>query len=317
MNDENLFLDKVREYNRINNSFEKTVIFHVGVSAGFHSEVDAMMQCMLFCYVNKIKFVLYADDANFSGGRGWNEFFVSFVEENHDILNKIANPRYRAKSYMFVQLLLEKILKRKTKADYLTAEIFEKCIPRTYSTQIEVNWPLFNIKGTPLSEFAKLKDIALRYNDSTAKEVRGLIESINLPEEYTSIQFRGGDKILEVRELMDVDKILKKIKINKIDISNLFIFTDDYQYIEEVRKRDTGWKIYTLTSEDEKGYNNREFNKLPWKIKRGHMIKLFAMIDICIESTLHLGCEQTCVNNYIKSVKNGKGYFAIMEELLR
>lgn len=310
---EGLYLDKMKEYNKINNSFERTVIFHVGASDGFHSEVDAMMQCMLFCYVNKIKFVLYSDDANFSGGRGWQEFFVPFCEENHDFLNRVANPRYRIKKYRVITLLLSKILKKRTKADYLTAEIFEQCIPRTYSMQIEMDWPLFNIKGKPLLEFAKLKDIAFRYNDHTKKEVKELIQSVNLPEEYTSIQFRGGDKILEMKELMNVESILQKIEDNKIEVDHLFIFTDDYKYVEEVKKRKPNWKVYTLTQENESGYCNKDFNKLPWRIKRSNMIKLFAMVDICIESKLHLGCEQACVNNYIKSVKGGNGYFPIME----
>lgn len=316
MNEE-LYLHQLQEYNKINNSFKNKVIFHVGVSAGFHSEVDAMMQCMLFCYMNKIKFVLYADDANFSGGNGWNEFFLSFCDESHNSLNKIANPRYRTKPFRFDKLLLQKILKLTEKADFLTSEIFEKCIPRTYSANIKAEWSLFDIKGTPLQEFAKLRNIALHYNKSTAQEVNELIETLHLPKEYTSIQFRGGDKILEVKELMNVDDIIKKIQKYKIKVKNLFIFTDDYKYIEEVQQKAPEWKIYALTQKEEQGYDNRTFNKLSWNIKRKHMIKLFAMIDICIASTLHLGCEQTCVNNYIRSVKNGTGYFPIMEEVLR
>ncbi|MDE6566761.1 MAG: hypothetical protein K2K70_03385 [Lachnospiraceae bacterium] len=310
---DNSYTSKLQEYNRINNSFDKTLIFHVGVSAGFHSEVDAMMQCMLYCYCEKIKFVLYADDANFAGGHGWSEFFVPFCEQTHDPLNKIANPRYEVKPHRLDKRFLSVLLKYKLKADYLTADIFKKCIPRSYSTQFRVDWPLFNINGTPLNEFAKLRDIALHYNSRTKAEVTELIQSIRLPENYTSIQFRGGDKILEYGELMDTAKIINKIEHYKLEIDNLFIFTDDYKYVQEVKKLRPDWTVLTLTGENEKGYNNEEFNKLTWPQKRTHMIKLFAMIDICISSKLHLGCEQTCVNNYIKSVKNGKGYIPIMD----
>lgn len=72
--------DLINEYNKINNSFTKTVVYHVGVAAGFHSEVDAMMQCMLYCYVKKIKFVLYADDANFAGAMDGMSFLNHFVK---------------------------------------------------------------------------------------------------------------------------------------------------------------------------------------------------------------------------------------------
>lgn len=40
-------MNLVDEYNKINNSFTKTVVYHVGVAAGFHSEVDAMYVVLL------------------------------------------------------------------------------------------------------------------------------------------------------------------------------------------------------------------------------------------------------------------------------
>lgn len=39
-------MDLVKEYNIINNFFEKIVVYHVRVVAGFYSEVDAMTQTL-------------------------------------------------------------------------------------------------------------------------------------------------------------------------------------------------------------------------------------------------------------------------------
>ncbi len=63
------------------------------------------------------------------------------------------------------------------------------------------------------------------------------------------------------------------------------------------------WNVYTLTRENECGYINSKFQKLPWNEKRKDMIKLFAMVEICLASYIHFGDEQACVNNYIKSLK--------------
>lgn len=303
--------DLINEYNKINNSFAKTVVYHVGVAAGFHSEVDAMMQCMLYCYVNKIKFILYADDANFAGGYGWNEFFESFCEENHDRMNHIANYRLPISWYRVDRKILARMLKRKLGVDYLTFDIFAKCIPQEYSTVEEVEWPLFNIKGTNLGEFAKLSKIALKYNKKTLKEVNELIATVQLPEKYVSIQFRGGDKSLECKNLINTKEALKRINMN---ISDIFIFTDDYRFVREVKELRPQWNVYTLTRENECGYINSKFQKLPWDEKRKDMIKLFAMVEISLASYIHFGDEQACVNNYIRSLKSNESYYSIWEK---
>lgn len=83
--------EEVELYNRVNNSFKKKMIFHVGTGRGFYSEINGMLITMLYCYVHKIKFILYADDATFAGANGWNEFFIPFCQQNHDAANHKFN----------------------------------------------------------------------------------------------------------------------------------------------------------------------------------------------------------------------------------
>lgn len=309
------FEEQKRLYYDVNNKFKKSIIYHVGVEAGFHSEVDAMMQCMLWCYKHEIKFILYADDANFAGGNGWNEFFESFCEENHDDRNNYANGRYRVPLYHGIRFLktlfIKKSLKREYHVDFFTSDIFKYCIDRKNSTTEQIEWEEFGIDGCTLNEFGKISSLALKYNQQTRKEIEKLIATLNLPMNYVSIQFRGGDKIMEFEKLMNVDETCKKITQLELEIKDLFVFTDDYKYVSELKIKKPEWNIYTLTKPSEKGYYNTEFNKIEWSHRRKEMIKLFAMIDICLSSKMHLGCEQTCVNNYIKSLKKGEEYCAV------
>lgn len=307
-------MNQLEEYTRINNSFNKTLIYHVGVGGGFHSEVDAMMQCMLYCYMNQIKFTLYADDANFSGGHGWEEFFKPFCLENHSWWNRIGNPRATIPWYRIDQVICSRILRWQTKADYLTGDIFDVCIPRSYSMHTHCKWDLFGIDGTNLQEFAKLRTIALAYNEQTAVEVQARIDALHLPDDYVSIQMRGGDIILEVSQRETAEDVVDAIDRKGVPITNLFILTDDYRYVEDVQRLRPDWTIYTLTGTEERSYYNKDFNTTPWTEKRAQMIKLFAMIDICLQSSLHLGYADSCINNYIHSVKGqGEGYIELLD----
>lgn len=304
----------IQEYNVINNSFKEKCVYHVGIDAGFHSEVDAMMECMLFCYANQIKFVLYAKDANFAGGRdAYVEFFEPFCEMSKNVLNKTGNYRYNidyGKKYNIRRWLLKKM----EKAAYLTSDVFQKCIPREISSQYRVKWDLFDIDGTIFSEFGKLGRMVLRYNERTKKEVESVIDQLGLPPKYLSVQFRGGDKKLEFNKLNDVDEVMSIIKSNDLGIKDLFVFSDDYNYVEEVKRRYSEYTIFTLTDINDVGYDNAEFNKLDWQYKRKKMILLFAMIDVCIASVMHFGNEQTCVNSYIKSIKKEDSYCTVVSE---
>ena len=65
------------DYQKLNDSFKPTLVFHLGVEAGFFSEFNNMVLAMLYCLHHAIRFVLYSDNANFKVGKGWdNHFFV-------------------------------------------------------------------------------------------------------------------------------------------------------------------------------------------------------------------------------------------------
>lgn len=298
--------ERVNIYNKINNSFEKKLIYHVGSYAGFHSEVDAMMQCMLYCFKHKIKFILYADDANFSGNHGWEEFFEPFCEINHNPLNKKYNTRFIEKNPLlkFIQRKGSDKLKKMENVDYLTQDIFKTAIDKKVSTVEQIDWPELNINGTTFTEFGKIADFALKYNEKTKNEVKSIINSLNLPEHFYSVQLRGGDKLNEKGVVNNIETVVERIKSYNNNIDNLFVFSDDYKYVEEIRKLLPNTTIYTLCDENDKGYDNNKFNHTDWSCKRNKMIKLFAMIDICFMSDVHFGNNTSCVNNYISSIRN-------------
>ena len=297
----------LEQYNKINNSFSKKIVFHVGDGAGFYSEVNAMMQCMLWCYARQIKFELYADDANFTGGHGWNTFFESFCDESHDRLHHYGNHRYRIGFRNYKNVIQFKvsefILKKIKHIDYLTQDIFTTAIDRSVSQVEIVDCEPFGVHGVNFEEFAKLIKYVMRFNPETKAMICDKIASLNLPHGYCSVQIRGGDKLLEYEKLNDVDVIVDRMLQHKNDIENLFVFTDDYSYVEHIREKYKNINVFTLTKENERGYVNDSFQKASWESKKDDLIKLFAMVEICVKSDVHFGNEYTCVNQYIKYLR--------------
>lgn len=298
--------ERLKIYNKINDSFDTKLIYHVGSYAGFHSEVDAMMQCMLYCYKHKIKFILYADDANFAGGHGWEEFFEPFCELNHDSLNSKYNVRYYESNPILkpFQIIGSNKLKKRNGIDLLTQDIFKTAINKSISTTEIIEWPELDINGPTFTEFGKIADFALKFNEKTKKEVDSIIKSLNLPKHFYSVQLRGGDKLEEKGVVNDINVVAKRILSYKKNIDNLFVFSDDYRYVEEIKKQLPNTNIITLCDQNDIGYDNVKFNKTDWTYKRNKMINLFAMIEICFMSDIHFGNNTSCVNNYISSIRN-------------
>lgn len=310
---------KKKEYRRINESFRKRLIFHVGFGGGLYSELDSMMEFMLFCYQHHIRFELYADDANFSkpDGNGWEELFEPFCPINHDPLNRRAN--YRPTDYLS-QIRPHRLwtkgyyyprkLKKRTGADYLTQDVWCMCISDEFKKS-EIKWPLFDMDGTCETEFAKLSSVAICPKPEIRAKMDELIAGLHLPEHYISMQVRGGDKYLEYDELVEADAFIEKVEELNLDTKNIFVFTDDYRNVTYIKEKRPEWNIMTLTREDERGYYNSEFNKQDWEFRKANLIKLLAIIEVCVKADRHIGSNQSCVDMYLRSMK-GDGNYVVL-----
>lgn len=76
---------------------KKTLIFHIGHSAGFYSEYNNMVLAILHCKKYHIDFKLYSEDANFGLKNGWTDFFLTFCNEVTDDFHHIYNKRFPEK----------------------------------------------------------------------------------------------------------------------------------------------------------------------------------------------------------------------------
>ena len=81
----------VVSYRRVNESFRRRMVYHVGVDCGFFVEMNYMINAMLYCLARRIRFQLYSDDANYGTGVGWTEYFLPFCEEVHEPFHRLYN----------------------------------------------------------------------------------------------------------------------------------------------------------------------------------------------------------------------------------
>lgn len=289
-----IYLEKYKE---INSSFRSKFVYCFGGDhQGFYSELNNMILLMAHCLQNRLRFELCCVDKAFLDGN-WQNVFRPFCKENKGLFHKVFNRRYAVYESVpsWKDTLINKVrmtgvyLYHLFCSNLVTSDIFYTC--RTF-------W-FYNFKFTvpTIWDKANLQDVCheltrmiYRFNDEWQQRIEGKISGLQLPPHYAAVQIRRGDKVME-HELVSEEIIFNKLG-GVINIFDVFVFTDDYDCIEKLKAKYPQYRIYTLATPDDKGYNNEEFKHNKEKQMEGR-IKMFASMEIIARSDLFVGSITT------------------------
>jgi hypothetical protein len=286
----------IERYNALNNSFKRTLVFHTGASAGFFSEYNCMLLAMLYCLKNKIRFVMYSKDANFGYKDGWNDFFEPFCEQTTCSIHHRFNVRvFKTRNAGFIKWRFKGIFLQNTAHllklfapfSYFTQDLWNNFFDKEMREQ-EYDIPELDIKGDFVSACNRLVELTWNYNTSTKAEIEKIISRCSLPDKYIGCHIRRGDKITE-SDYVPVEKYIERIE--RVCVSDVYIFSDDYTIYKMLQKEKPEWKWHTICDESYSGYNHSVFNKIDSKQKKSRIIELFATIEILNKSTLFIGTK--------------------------
>ena len=286
----------IHQYQKLNNSYKKKLVYRLGSEAGFFSEYNNMILAMLYCLKHRIRFELFSKDANFGTNKGWQDYFEPFCEENYLNWHEEYNFRQPLNQISFLQRIKTRLNKIFFNTKFLTYELWNEFHSKSFEEEY-FNVPELDINGNLLSASKKLIDITWRYNRKTQFEIDTLIKSLNLPAEYNGVHIRGGDKFIEWEEL-EVDKYMGIVSEKSI-IKNVFVLTDNYRIVDELKNNYPTHSFYTLCNENEKGYFHTDFEKVSNTQKRNDLVKLFASMDVLANSQLFVGTYSSNPGMYL------------------
>lgn len=316
---------KIEQYKKLNASFKKVLIYHLGVDAGFFSEYNNMVLAILYCLENEINFKLYSKNANFSIDKGWSDYFEPFCEEViddfHDKYNyrypllswkKIINETLKSRSIKFlkwkiknqvINIFVSPYLKKKYKFDFYTFELFD--VIRSYSLEKKINIPELDIDDKLQYACSKIIDLTWVYKNAIQERITMYIRSLNLSSTYVSLHIRGGDKYIE-SSIQPIGVYIDKLCALTQE-HNVFLLTDDYSIVTEMQKK-TEKNIYTLCLKSENGYFHLNFQNREKKEQKEQLIKLFASIEVMANSQLFIGTFSSNPGMYLGMRCPSKSY---------
>lgn len=257
----------------------RKAIFSVGYYAGFFSEINNMILALMYCKFNNIEFIINSKNSAMFGPNGWEEYFLPFTKETKIQIPKKINFRMHNNKFRLKDLLRIYLYKLKTKANYMTFEIWDKFYYEYWGKENDIK------HQTARSEI--IQNI-WKYNLKTKNNIEQNIAKLNLPQNYAAIHIRSGDKIIETNALYNPDDLMETL-MNNSQHKNIFVFCDNYENYEYLKNKYKNFNFSTLCNINERGYDNEKFQSLDFTIRYKKIINLLANIEICKSSDFFVG----------------------------
>ncbi|MCF8262052.1 MAG: hypothetical protein K9J12_14850 [Melioribacteraceae bacterium] len=279
-------MTQLENYNKINRSFKKELIYNLGSEAGFYSEFNNMVFAILFCLKNNYRFILFSSDAFFKIKLGWEDYFEPFCESTNFIYHSKFNNRRKEPKLNTGWKIIRKLYRLSNPDTLLTYQLWGCFFNSKFETE-EFDFPELGFKGNLREASKKIVEMIYNFNSPTKDKIRSIISKINLPLKYASVHIRRGDKFTEV-DFLPVSIYIEKLK-KHTEIKSVFVFTDDYSIIEELQNNYPEFIYYCLVEKNEKGYVHGEFVKMGEKEKEKKQLSLLASMEIICESECFIG----------------------------
>ena len=267
---------------RLNNIWKfnhPRLLFRIGIEAGFYSEYNNMLLCMLWCRQQGIEFILSSKGANFAPKMGWKTYFLPFCKEWNLPYQTMMNLRYEApapsKGYRTrLKRACFSVCKRLLGIDYLTYDVF---------------WTMRKQEVTQemIAQCRNMLKQTYRFNTRTKQAVSDCCRELPLPERYVAMHIRRGDKTLEAPHTA-LDRYMNVLQKHS-DCRDIFVATDDYTVIQQLEEQYPDYHFFTLCPPQHRGYDQRTFDAVRGKEKDTEMISLFADVEILSKAECFVG----------------------------
>ena len=292
---------EVASYRRVNESYRRRMVCHVGIDSGFFVEFQYMVNAMLYCLAHRVRFQIYADDANYGTGIGWTEYFLPFCDEVHDSFHhkynfhwppswhQVLNLCVSQKSLGPVVWKLKSILKNWA-GHLLSFRAYRQCVLLSQDVppvaQRHYCVPELGLDCDYMEAFALVSRMVWRLQPEVLRQEMACKSELSLPPIYSGVQIRGGDKITETR-LVDGKAIIQELNPNDGDC--VFILTDDYSQYLKAKADFPQLRLLTLCRSGEQGYDLKQFSQVDPQSKKEAIIRLIVSVDLLLKSRSFVG----------------------------
>lgn len=309
--DKSEFLALWQKYNA---AFQKRLVYRLGDSAGFFSEINNMLFALVWAFDHKVRFELCSKFSNL-GTLGWRDFFLPFTDElcRSKLMN--VNRRYALKNEDDAQVAQ---LKKEENVQLLTQDVFRKFFEnRNFSTKV-FNFYELGVAGNSFAVARAFAQAFYRLNKRTVAAVgdltaerlmevfaTGHVRSVHVSElpddDFIAVQMRAGDikkeclwrrqPILGAKPYAQyIRKFFYGYESGLLPCAKkIFVFADDFRLVRQLAFLLPEFRVFSLCTPLERGFDYDNFMKLDENVRHYGILKILANVELCRRALLFLG----------------------------
>ncbi len=296
----------IENYNKLNNSHRKTLVFRVGISAGFFSEINHMLMAVLYCLQHKIKFVLSSKENNFAYQKGWDDYFLPFCEESQHDIHLKYNARSHQINSSLTNIIKLKFIRKTFGVAYLTQDIWPYIKDAKFYNE-SFKFPELEIDGDFLAAMHTLVKHIWQYQPDVKTTIDDRLNSLNLPPSFSGMHIRSGDIEKKNYAISRYIELAKSLSADK----NLFVATDNYSSIEKIQSQYPDYQIYTFCKPTETGFDEGAYNSQTKASKKETLISLLADTEGLYRSEIFIGTISSNVGSFVGMRRKAKAWHGI------
>lgn len=228
--------DYLLEHFQEHNAKQKDhLVYHLG-NRGFYAEITTVARAMLYAYLNNFQLSLCSEEFGYLYKQGWRDYFLPFCDEYDTSIIEDAVTHFHS-DIRGPGTLLNNI--------------------RTFIPE-HISFGPITIDGKQeiLRFFMKL---IFKFTPEVKEKINEHIARLTLPYEYNAIHIRRGDKVGGEDIFYPAELYLKQLRHKGNTDLPLFIMSDDYGAVQELRnvlnEKGISQRIITMCNEEHAGFD--------------------------------------------------------------
>jgi hypothetical protein len=255
---------------------------------GLGGELLPMLMAMLHAHRCGMTFRLASRGWNLAVRHGWEDWFEPFAPA-HNLLvlrrgwmKKPSHPLARLLSRAAACGLLGPADSR------LTHDVFTTAWSTALNNE-RFTVPELGCDGNPAEVCQVLMRMVWRLKPVAREEIHGLLAPLDLAAApYAAIHVRRGDKHKEAATT-ELTAYLDALAQHRPNLRRVFVATDDFAVVRELRHLRPDWEWLTLADESRGGHQQRQFNRKRASVRRREILEILADVEALRAGAFFIG----------------------------
>ena len=289
------------KYQKLNRAYSKKLIFQL-TDRGFASEMNSLLLSVLYCLVFGEQLVIY--DRNWNSGR-FKDYYKPFCKSYYSLFRMpsliFSSTGRRRQLYLRIHKILY------PNRELLTVDKWASIYGKEWQSK-RIFIPDLDIDGDVFHALYILEKNLFQLNIQTSQILKSKIDSICVSN-ISGIHVRRGDKLIREAKHFDLEKYINEITKHADNVTKVFIATDTYEAIEELKIVYPAIEIISNCEKTDLGHFQKKFNNSSKEIRFNKTIGVILDILILTNCQVFVGTFSSNIGRLVHLKRNGKMSF--------